>query len=87
MENSNLQIKDLDFSTTELTDNERLIIPCLLVRSNGTLTERELLRQAMALEEMIVETKCKVILLRLVFEGCLDVVVAAEGEIAYRRRT
>jgi hypothetical protein len=84
MEKPDLRIQDLDFSENELTEKERLVVITLLLRSNGPLSQDELQRQAIAVEELIVETKCAVNALRLVFKGLLDVLVTPEGEVSYR---
>ncbi len=84
MEKLNLKVEDLDFSENELTEKERLVVVMLLLRSNGPLSESELQRQAIALEELIVQTKCTVNTLRLVFKGLLDVLVTPDGQVSYR---
>jgi hypothetical protein len=84
MEKPDLKIEDLDFSENELTEKERLAVIMLLLRSNGPLDQTELQRQAVAFEEMIIQTKVNVITMRLVFKGLLDVLVKPNGEIAFR---
>jgi hypothetical protein len=84
MEKSDLKLEDLDFSDNELTEKERLAVIMLLLRSNGPMSQTELQRQVIALEEMIIETKINVITMRLVFKGLLDVLVKPNGEIAFR---